>query len=63
MMAEGRAALRLTPISGVIRELEGKEWPTTHVINVDKHGGFEPRRFRVAFTEAPAARNTVRHQC
>jgi hypothetical protein len=39
------------------------QWPTTHALNVDKHGGFEPGRALAAFTEAPAARNTVRHLC
>jgi hypothetical protein len=28
-----------------------------------KHGGFEPGRASLAFTEAPAARNNVRCQC
>jgi hypothetical protein len=31
-----------------------------HSLNVDKHGGFAPGRALSAFTEALAARNTVR---
>ena len=37
--------------------------PTTHALNVDKLGGFEPGRAFAAFTEPLAARNAVRHPC
>jgi len=36
------------------------QWPTTHALNVAKHGGFEPGRALAAFAQSPAARNTVR---
>jgi hypothetical protein len=35
------------------------QWPTTHALNVDKHGGFAPGLRRAA-TGPWAARNTMR---
>jgi hypothetical protein len=47
----------ITRYQGVTRK---GDWSTTRARNVDKHGGFEPGRAFEAFTEPPAARNTVR---
>jgi hypothetical protein len=37
-----------------------RKWAVHARLNGIKHGGFEPRRTPSAFTEAQAARNTVR---